>query len=315
MKKGGEQLRNLCKILFVFLFILATPISASALKLIPMGHTVEVALQFQSIVFTKDFKLGSKVEIQRGDELIKVNGKSVNSINKLPSTLSNSIDVVTSRNGHSKKYTVNKTEWQSMLLNMKDTTEGIGTVTYIDPKSKVFGALGHAIVDQSLDIVPKITTGYIYLTRIHDVEKSTQGVPGYKITKSDINKYPVGEVESNTIVGVFGNWHHHIDKSLHEPIEIMQENEISKGEATILTQIEGNKISTFKINITEVSDEGIIFEITDKKLIEKTGGIVQGMSGSPIIQDGKFAGAITHMFVENPKKGAGIFIGEMIKSS
>ena len=122
-------------------------------------------------------------------------------------------------------------------------------------------------------------------------------------------------MSSNELYGIFGDWKQTLLDSLHQPLEIMHEGQLKKGKAQILTAIDGEKIETFDIEIDEISNTTFTFNVSDKRLIHETGGIVQGMSGSPIIQNNQFVGAITHMFVEEPTKGAGILVIEMLKKS
>ena len=115
--------------------------------------------------------------------------------------------------------------------------------------------------------------------------------------------------------GIFGKWKQSLHHSLHQPLEIIHANELKLGKAQILTAIDGENVQTFDIEIEQKKDNTFTFHVTDPRLIEKTGGIIQGMSGSPIVQNNQFVGAITHMFVEEPTKGAGILVIEMLKKS
>lgn len=277
-----------------------------------MGHTVEVTLQYEHVVVSDQHKFRGGT-IEQGDLLIALDGQSVKALDDVPKQIQQEKELELSKSNRSYRVTIQPSEWTHFYFSLKDETDGIGTITYVESEKQKFGALGHAIEDSRIPTMPNVIDGRIFLTRIHDVHKSEKGVPGYKVTKS--NPYPVGEVSSNTIVGVFGKWQHPNEIRLAKPLKIIQEKDIKLGDASILTQVEDEQVSTFDINITSVSNDGIIFEVTDKKLLEKTGGIVQGMSGSPIIQDDKFVGAITHMFVENPSKGAAIWIGKMIENS
>lgn len=293
------------------LFIFIQPVAAEQ-TLIPMGHTVEVTLQYEHIVVSEQQKLGSGT-IEQGDMFLALDGKSVETLKDVPKRIQDAKEIQLAQANQSYRVIIQPAEWTHFYFSLKDETDGIGTMTYIESSKQQFGALGHAIEDSRIPTMPKVTDGRVYLTRVHGVHKSEKGVPGYKVTKSD--PYPVGQVRANTIVGVFGKWQHPNEIRLAKPLKIMQQNDIQLGAASILTQVEADQISTFHINITSVSDEGILFEVTDQQLLAKTGGIVQGMSGSPIIQNEKFVGAITHMFVENPSKGAAIWIGDMIENS
>ena len=198
---------------------------------------------------------------------------------------------------------------------VKSATDGVGTLTYIDPETLEYGALGHQIIDSTLKKPPAFQSGAIFEASISQVKKSTPGQPGYKVSIVDKDTMPLGNVSSNELYGIFGDWEQTLLDSLHQPLEIMHEGQLKKGKAQILTAIDGEKIETFDIEIDEISNTTFTFHVSDKRLIHETGGIVQGMSGSPIIQNNQFVGAITHMFVEEPTKGAGILVIEMLKKS
>lgn len=295
----------------MFFFIFIQPVAAEQ-SLIPMGHTVEVTLQYEHVVVSEQHEL-SGGSINQGDLLLALDGKEIATLKDVPKRIQQEKELQLSQANRSYRVIIQPAEWAHFYFSLKDETDGIGTMTYIESNKQQFGALGHAIEDSRIPTMPNIIDGRIYLTRVHGVHKSEKGVPGYKVTKSD--PYPVGHVNANTIVGVFGKWQHPNEIRLAKPLKIIQKKEIQLGKATILTQVEQDEVSSFNIQITSVSDKGILFEVTDEKLLAKTGGIVQGMSGSPIIQNEKFVGAITHMFVENPSKGAAIWIGEMIENS
>lgn len=295
----------------MFFFIFIQPVGAEQ-SLIPMGHTVEVKLQYEHVVVSEQHKLGSGT-IEQGDLLLELDGKKIESLKDVPKRIQKERELQLAKVNQSYRVTIQPAEWTHFYFSLKDNTDGIGTMTYIETSKQQFGALGHAIEDSRIPTMPKIIDGRVYLTSVNSIHKSEKGVPGYKVTKSD--PYPVGQVSSNTIVGVFGKWQHPNEIRLAKPIKIMQQKDIQLGAASILTQVDEDQISEFFIEITSVSTEGILFEVVDEQLLAKTGGIVQGMSGSPIIQNKQFVGAVTHMFVENPSKGAAIWIGEMIKDA
>ena len=155
----------------------------------------------------------------------------------------------------------------------------------------------------------------MYVASITQIKKSRPGGPGYKISSSERHEGEVGTVLANEAYGIFGKWQQPLQQSLYHPLEIIHGNEIKHGPAQMLTSIEGSKVESFSINILKVTNETFQFTVTDERLLQKTGGIIQGMSGSPIIQNDQFIGAVTHMFVEEPQKGAAITIVEMIKKS
>lgn len=197
---------------------------------------------------------------------------------------------------------------------IKDSAAGIGTVTYIVPETGEFGGLGHSIYDG--DDETKISGGYVTDVTISGIKPGEGGVPGE--LKGTFSENKIGTLKCNTKVGVFGVFAtlpKFSDENLKLPVA--SPDEIETGRAKIRCTVGEEKIEEFDISIKEKSvdeptNKNFVIEITDEKLIEKTGGIVQGMSGSPIIQNGKIVGAVTHVLINDPKKGYGIYIGNML---
>lgn len=196
----------------------------------------------------------------------------------------------------------------------RDGTTGIGTLTFIDPITKGFGALGHGVTDADTGELIITGKGNIYYSSINGVEKGcanqTGELQGYFISSE------IGDICSNTEYGIFGNFNENFDYANVIPVASRQE--IATGEAVIYCCIDGNDVEQFAINIEKVNinstdNKSMVIRITDERLITRTGGIVQGMSGSPIVQNGKLIGAVTHVFVNDSTKGYGIFIENMLK--
>lgn len=208
-------------------------------------------------------------------------------------------------------------------LFIRDTAAGVGTLTFIDPSTNKYGALGHVIVDIDTNKPIDISQGEIVKASIVGIKEAQRGHPGEKTGVFIEQKDIIGTIAKNTELGIFGslekmdNKNHHYD----EPIPIGLSNEVETGTAEILTVLKGDKIEKFNIEIqrivnkTSPTNKGFIIKITDEKLLSETGGIIQGMSGSPIIQNGKIVGAVTHVFVNDPAKGYGIFIEWMFLES
>lgn len=202
---------------------------------------------------------------------------------------------------------------------VRDNAQGLGTITYLTADSQ-FGALGHGIHDTDTGELLDISKGRLYTTSIRDVQKGESGVPGGMEGIIVYNNYNVlGSVTKNSEEGIYGT----LDRvealfKNAEPVEIASVEDISEGKATIRCSIEGH-VEEYEIKITGVNPDAreinktIEIEVTDSRLLELTGGIVQGMSGSPILQDGKLVGAVTHVFVNDPARGYGILIEEMMK--
>ena len=202
---------------------------------------------------------------------------------------------------------------------VRDNVQGLGTITFLTEQSP-FGALGHGISDTDTNMLMTIDSGRVYRTSIKDITKGYSGSPGTMEGIIVYNNYNVlGTIDKNTEAGIYGT----IDKidDLFEeqiPMETASKEEIRTGDATIRCYID-NEIKEYDIRVTEIDktdseiNKGLVIQVTDPELLEKTGGIIQGMSGSPIIQDGKLIGAVTHVFVQDSTKGYGIFIENMLK--
>lgn len=203
---------------------------------------------------------------------------------------------------------------------VRDNTQGLGTVTFLT-KNSDYGALGHGIHDTDTGKLLNLSEGRLYRTSIRDIKKGTNGNPGGMEGIIIYNHYNViGTITENTEAGIYGHMEKLDEEFLKEkPLKAAAKSEIKKGDAVIRCSVDGS-VKEYQIRITRVNpaekevNKGIEIEVTDPKLLEKTGGIVQGMSGSPIIQNGKLVGAVTHVFVNDPTKGYGIFIENMLSS-
>jgi stage IV sporulation protein B len=299
-------------IIALFLLFTVLPTVTEAKKLIPMGDPIGIRLQLDELMLAKDVQLADGKWVQAGSTLTKINGETISTINEVKAAKKTTNELQFSFEG--KKLTVQlpATDVDKVLVQLMDHAEGVGTLTYLDPKNNSYGALGHQIIDQVSKEPPNFIEGSIYRVKISDVKKSKPGIPGFKVALFE-SQQEAGNVQKNLVYGVFGKWHRSDTESLHTPIEIMHRNEVEIGEAEILTATEGDKVMNYKIKIDKVEENTLEFTVIDTKLISITGGIVQGMSGSPIIQKNKFVGAITHMYVDKPTKGVGILMLEMLE--
>ena len=198
---------------------------------------------------------------------------------------------------------------------LRDSMAGIGTMTFYDPDSGVFGALGHGINDVDTSKLMPLESGGIMRASISDVKRGESGDPGELHGQFDMSR-DVGELYANTKMGIFGKMQKG-SMEVGKPLPVAKPEEIHTGRATILSNIRGDQVEEFEVQITKVSQGGdgtknLMVEVTDPDLLASTGGIVQGMSGSPIIQDGKIIGAVTHVLVNDPTRGYGIFIENML---
>lgn len=201
-------------------------------------------------------------------------------------------------------------------LWVRDKISGIGTLTFYDPQESVFKGIGHAITDSDTNELLKIKQGYIYEPKNLNIEKGTNKKSGYLYGDFDL-KNPIGEFKYNSNFGITGIYNSEKKKST-QLMEVGSEKDIKLGKAYILLEDQNQNIVSYDININDISTDKqstrqISIEVTDDRLINYTGGIIQGMSGAPIIQNNKIIGAVTHVIKDNSKKGYGIFIDEMIK--
>lgn len=293
--------------------------------IIPGGENVGISISSDGVFVVGTYEVDGKLlnNLKAGDIITSINGKKVSTTLDFSKEVIGKTEVSITIIRNNKELNENLVisyvngEYRSGLY-VKDSINGIGTLTFIDPESKLFGALGHEILDSNNNVLNS-NNGSIYNSYVTDINKSSRGDPGEK--EADIDKEStIGNIKENTISGIFGKY---TDDELlsKKALKVAEKDELKLGEAKIRTVINGTKIEEFTINITklELSDnkktKNILFEITDERLLSETGGIVQGMSGSPIIQDDKIIGAVTHVLVNNTKKGYGIYIVNMLNEA
>lgn len=207
-------------------------------------------------------------------------------------------------------------------LYIRDNAGGVGTISFIDSETGQYGALGHMISNQETQEKIDIVKGKLVLANVEGVKKGQGGYPGEKIGRF-VNNQALGTIDKNTTAGIYGTF---TDKNFlsaspyHQLMATAKPSEIQLGEAQMLTVLNGNKVESFTVTIEKVmphdsEGKGLVVRVTDPVLLEKTGGIVQGMSGSTLIQNGKIIGAVTHVFINDPTKGYGILIHDMLKQA
>ena len=263
--------------------------------------------------------------VQPGDYILEVNGKTVSRKRELIAEIEDcqgeNVELVVNRKGEeiplSLEPVLTQEENYKLGIWVRDNTQGIGTMTYVDEKGR-FGALGHGISDTDTGELLDVSGGELYQAQIVSIIRGAQGVPGELsgyIEYEDEKK--IGTIEKNTDIGIFGQIFSDTQIS-GEKVKIGYKQEVKKGKAQILMQLEG-KVEHYDIEITDIyssqqdTNKSFQIQVTDPELLAKTGGIVQGMSGSPILQDGKLIGAVTHVFVQDSSKGYGIFIENMLE--
>lgn len=268
---------------------------------------------------------GDIAELKAGDKILSVNGKSVSSateVKKVMQSLGGNEVLLTCERGGKEiavKLTPKKSAGEYKIgLVLKDGAAGIGTITYIDPKTGEFGGLGHGICDSDTGEVIEFTEGEVTGVVLSGVKKGEEGKPG-ELAGILTDKIS-GVLYSNTECGVFGKFDEIPDNITATPMKIARKDEVHEGEATILSTVKSGAIKEYKIQITDVNKsssgtKSFKIKVTDPTLIAITGGVVRGMSGSPVIQDGKLVGAVTHVMVATPTEGYGIFIENMMNAA
>lgn len=311
------------KILLLFLLIIPINVFAYSKYVIPGGETIGIEVNSKGILIVDFYKVNNhfiakEAGFEVGDRIIKVDSIEVNNINEMldiiQETNKENINFIVERNNTNLEIKLPLTKENGIIktgLYVKDKINGIGTITYIDPETKIYGSLGHEIVESKTLSRFEIKDGNIYEASVQSIIKSKRGVAGEKNAITNKNNL-YGTVKENEITGIYGTYTKDINKDL---IEIS--DTITTGEAYIKTVIKDDIVEDFKINILQIDKKSktknILFEITDKKLLKETGGIIQGMSGSPIIQNNKLVGAVNYVIVNDTSKGYGIFITTMLE--
>lgn len=306
-------------------------------KVIPLGNIVGLKLYTHGVLVVgiseiegednKIYKPYEEAGIEQGDSILKINNENIDSTEKLLACVSkcrgDTINVTYLKNGKevSSKITPVKTSKHTYKLGLwvRDAAAGVGTLTFYDKLTNSIVSLGHGIQDIDTGNIVEISSGEFVTSEIVDIEKGEKNSPG-KIEGSIDDSKDIGNIYSNTCFGVYG----HIDNieklnlGNSNEIEVALRNEIKEGEATIRCTLENGKIEDYKVNIQKIfknnneNNKSMIIKVIDNKLLEKTGGIIQGMSGSPIIQSGKLVGALTHVLVSDPTTGYGVFADLML---
>lgn len=308
------------------------------IKVIPTGNLIGLKLYTNGalVIGTTEVKnIENKIEkpyesinIKEGDTILEVDHQEIDSTQTLQKIVNESngrdIEIKYARAGET--YTANikpantaKDEYK-LGLWIRDSASGVGTMAFYEPESKKFAALGHGISDGDTGELLDIQTGELVNSKIVSVSKGRKGIPG-EIKGSIAKQATIGTVMQNTNFGIFGSLNENIitNNKYSAGLEIALRDEIELGEATILSTVNNNDTQEYKVEITSIDSENnsnnksMQIKITDEKLLNNTGGIICGMSGSPIIQNNKIAGALTNVLVSDPQIGYGVFADIMIK--
>lgn len=307
-------------------------------KVIPLGNLIGVKLYTSGVLVVgmseiegdnnQKYKPYLNSGIEEGDMIVEMNNKKIENTDEL-------VDVVSKSNGQEIqiKYVRNeevittsiapiKNEANEYKLGLwvRDAAAGVGTLTFYEPTTGSFAALGHGIVDVDTGGILNIANGELVTSKLISIQKGEKNNPG-EIKGSIDSGVTIGKIEKNTNFGVFGfvSNRGNLDLKKSKEYDVALRSEIKTGEAEIICELEEGKKETYKIEIEKIytsnnyDNKSMLIKITDERLLEKTGGIIQGMSGAPIIQNGKFIGAITNVLVSDPTTGYAIFGDLMIK--
>lgn len=303
-------------------------------KLIPCGNVFGVKFFTKGVIVinlseieTKNGKISpaKTAGMEVGDIITSVDGFSVNTVEELAKLVEeskgNQMHICYTRDGKEHECDINAVLSLSDRrfktgIWVRDSTAGIGTMTFYNPENGTFAGLGHGICDVDTGEIMPLLRGTVVDVEVTDIIKGRRGTPGE--LKGSFDTLKRGTLTVNTAYGVFGVMDRRPECAFENPIEVGFSDELHEGKASIYTELDSTgKIEEYEVNITSIdknstNGKNFVVEITDEKLLSKTGGIVQGMSGSPIIQDGKLVGAVTHVLVNDPTKGYGLFIENML---
>ena len=315
---------------FLILTYLFIPICVFAYSdyIIASGKNIGIELKSDNVIVVGSYIINGhnnlvESDLKLGDKILKIDDYDINSVEKLHNVINkinkSNVTVTYKRDGNIANTNLNlysdNGEYKTGLY-VRDTIRGVATLTYIDTESKIFGALGHEILEKSTKSKFEADSGKIFYSSVTGITKSLDGNPGEKNARSD-SDYVYGEVLENTTSGIFGKYTDTLPTS--KTYKVAKPSEINTGSAKILTVVDGDIPEFFDINILKINNnsntKNILFEVTDTKLLDLAGGIVQGMSGSPIIQDDKIVGAVNFVVVDRTNKGYGIFITNMLEEA
>ena len=306
------------------LYLCATSVFA-ARELIPVGEVIGLELSAGTVTvaaFDDRYPSGREGGLQVGDEIVSIDDTPIQCAEDIRNALNRSdgrVDLTVRRNGKSKPLTLEPeitAAGPKLGIYLRQGITGIGTVTFYDPDTGAFGTLGHGVNDSHGKLLP-MTAGNAYRAAVVSVQKGKSGAPGQLKGSLDGNA-PLGILSGNTVRGVFGTasgcWQ-------GSTMAVADESEVRIGDAVIRSTVDDRGPRDYSVEILKIypSDRSdgrnLLIRVTDSNLLSATGGIVQGMSGSPIIQDGKLIGAVTHVLVNDPTRGYGIFIENMLDAA
>jgi len=320
-----KKMMNRIAVVLLAFWLLPQSVDAARL-LMPVGQVIGLVLEDNSVsVAAFDEELGDAAQaagLRVGDQIIRIDDTDIRSADDIHTALAQSdgtVDVRVLREGKDKSLRLTpeiSQDGPKLGIYLKQGVTGIGTVTWYDPESGAFGALGHGVNNPSGELL-EMEQGTAYQAAVVSVKKGMVGTPG-QLMGTLKSEMPIGALKKNTEQGVFGQTETGWQGICLPTAEIGQ---IRTGQAHIRANIQGNAVQEYSVEILKIyphnrtNGRNMLLKVTDPALLEATGGIVQGMSGSPIIQDGKLIGAITHVLVNDPTMGYGIFIENMLEAA
>lgn len=318
--------KSVIRLLFGFVSLcLFTTTAFAADMLVPVGRVIGLELYNDMVTvaaFDDSMPVARESGLQIGDEICRIDGYDITTAEDVRRALKESdgsVDVTVLRSGKERQLHMEPEitpDGPKLGVYLRQGITGIGTVTWYDPETGAFGTLGHGVNDGKGDLV-EMTTGRAYSAGVLSVKRGKCGEPG-QLRGSVDSAEPLGSLEKNTLRGVFGSteagWQ-------GKAVEIASADEIQTGPAVICSTVSGDTVREYSVEILKIypnskaDGRNMLLRVTDPALLSATGGIVQGMSGSPIIQDGKLVGAVTHVLVNDPTRGYGIFIENMLDAA
>lgn len=308
---------------------------------IPGGQSIGVLIHSTGLIVAGHSEVidqcGNRVNpseaLQEGDVILKINGEALRSEGQFREVVATAgaagkpLDMEVKRGPQVFTINVNPVFCRDTLsyrvgLLIRNSAAGIGTLTFYEPKSMIYGALGHMVTDSDSAQPVEISDGRIINADVQSIQRGKKGQPGEKIGLLPGDRIVNGTITKNSKQGIFGDLKSILTKDAYaEPLPVATVSQIHEGQAEVLTVVEKSKVERFTVEIIKLNPlakhdgKAIVIKVTDQRLLEKTGGIVQGMSGSPIIQDNKLIGAVTHVFVNDPTRGYAIPAEWMLEES
>lgn len=302
-------------------------------KVVPVGKVIGLKLYTNGVLIVGMTEIdGEKpyeyTGLKEGDTILEINNTEIDSIEKLKEVVNKSngeeLELKYLRDGtisvsNIKPVQTNTDEYK-LGLWVRDAATGVGTITYYEPESGKFAALGHGIVDVDTEKLIDIESGEVVTSSIVAIKKGEQGIPG-EIKGTIMNQTNIGEVTKNTDFGIYGNLTNTASLNINsqKAIDVALRSEIKTGNAKVLCTLENGVTKEYDIEIKKIyannnsDNKSMLIKVTDEDLLNQTGGIIRGLSGAPIIQNGKFCGAVTHVLVSDPTMGYAVFGDLMIK--